>query len=492
MSRIARSFPLLALFIVIVAIPTITSGAPGYGRLSYTGDPSTTMTITWHTLANAGTEIRYGTSSGNYTETADGTSFVATVSEFGHIHEVTLTGLLPDTEYFYIAGDDLDGFSSEFSFKTAIEPHELCGEFSFVFLGDNRPDPIFGAGENWDEILNQAVGHDPAFLLNGGDLVTDGENIGGWIDLLAWTTDIATGIPFMPCIGNHDTGPGEGDLANYNQLFSLPRSLGTFGSGTEDYYFFTYGNAIFVSLSTEGFDGGDIPFADQAAWLDEVLTDNPRKWKIIYYHKPSYTHQAFFAISHEPNENGQNEALIPIIDEHHVDIVINSHNHWYERFHPTACSEFGDPGSALACTVGDDNFAEGTVFIVSGGAGAFTLPEDLCGTEPGRAECNGDHHYLSVTIENEILTLETWGAFPQSNEVIDSITIVKDEVDCSSPDGDADVDGGDDAGEMDTDTEEVTETETTGSVGGCGCHAVGRSPSMPVLSEMLFALIMPL
>jgi len=63
----------------------------------------------------------------------------------------------------------------------------------------------------------------------------------------------------MPCLGNHDTGPGSGDGANYNRLFALPRSIGPHGSGTEDYYAFTYGNAVFVSLSTESFKGGAIP-----------------------------------------------------------------------------------------------------------------------------------------------------------------------------------------------------------------------------------------
>ena len=74
----------------------------------------------------------------------------------------------------------------------------------------------------------------------------------------------------MPCIGNHDNGPGEGDTANYNQIFALPRSQGTYGSGTEDYYYFTYGNAIFAVLSTETFKGGAVPFATQADWLERL------------------------------------------------------------------------------------------------------------------------------------------------------------------------------------------------------------------------------
>ena len=32
---------------------------------------------------------------------------------------------------------------------------EVCGSFSFVFLGDNRPDPTLGMGHNWNIILDE-------------------------------------------------------------------------------------------------------------------------------------------------------------------------------------------------------------------------------------------------------------------------------------------------------------------------------------------------
>lgn len=473
---------------VAILLALDATAAPGYGRLSFTDDPSTTITITWNTAADVGTEVRYGTAPGEYDFSTTGTSFAADAPQFGWIHEATLTGLVPDTTYYYIAGDEADGFSSEFDFTTGPPPDVNCGVFGFAFLGDNRPDPTLGAGENWDEIIDQAWGHDPAFMLNGGDLVTDGDNIDGWIDFLAWTSSVSTRVPLMPVLGNHDTGPGEGDTANYNQLFALPRSEGEFGSGTEDYWFFTYGNAIVIGLSTESFAGGDIPFQIQADYLDQVLTDNPRKWKIVLFHKPSYSQHAdliWVDISHEPNEDGQNEALISVIDDHHVDLVLTSHNHWYERFHPSACATLGDPGSNTACTVGEDNFAEGTVFYVSGGAGAFFIPSMFCGSEPGRAVCNGTHHYIMVDIEDEVMTVETWGAYPQVNEVIDSIAIVKEEEECSptdvdvdsdtDADSDTDVDADADAdADADSDADGTPDASAAaGDDGSCGCSAPG-------------------
>lgn len=410
--------------------------APEYVRLSWTGATDTTMTVAWNTQADTTSEVEYGTSSGTYTMSETGVSALGN-GPLGYIHEVTLAGLQPGTTYYYRVGNASDGWSAEYHFTTGPVPDEHCGEFTFVVMGDNRPDSILGFGDNWPQILAESFQHDPVFVLNGGDLVIDGDEADQWVEFLAFTEDanVAQHVPLLAVLGNHDTGPGEGNTANYNMVLALPRSTGTYGSGTEDYYHFTYGNAVFVALSTETFKGGAIPFQNQADYLDEVLTNNPKKWRIVFYHKPSYTHEALFHISHEPNEEGQNAALIPVIDEHHVDLVFTSHNHWYERFGPSACSLLGNPGSSEHCEV--PTYADGTVFVVTGGAGAMTIPGILCGSEP--EACHGNHHYLVVKIQHHELVMENWEAYPQTNQIVDSITITKATDGCETPGPDAGV-----------------------------------------------------
>lgn len=432
-----RRISLLSIIIVALAATT-ANAAPEFVRVSFVNpDTSTEVGINWNTPGDVGTTVEYGSSPGNLNMSSGGASFQST-GALGYVHEVVLSGLQPATTYYYRAGDATDGFSPEYQFTTGPSPDPDCASFRFMFMADNRPDATFGGGENYDTILDQAMAHAPAFVLNGGDMVEDGQNIGEWRDLLGYSSDIFNTTPMMPTIGNHDDGPGEGDGAIYNQTFALPRSTGMYGTGTEDYYYFTYGNAIFVSLSTQTYMGGTIPMETQAAWLDEVLTNNPRRWKIVYYHKPSYTNEVIFSISHEPNEEGQNAAIIPVMDAHHVDVVLTSHNHWYERFEPTACGTANDPGSGTPCSVGANNFDQGTVHIVSGGAGAFTIPEFLCGSLSGRAECSGDHHYLVFDITPDTLVMETWGAAPQPNQVIDTIEITKTPpASCAAPGADA-------------------------------------------------------
>ncbi|MGC8927197.1 MAG: purple acid phosphatase family protein [Myxococcota bacterium] len=451
--------------IFLFYIPVVYS-APKYLRLSYTDDTSTTINITWNTDADTDTVVRFGKQSKNYTQRVNGTSFKAN-DALNYIHEVKLTVLEPSTTYYYIAGSDTDGFSNESSFTTGPIQDENCATFSFGYLGDNRPDPTFGGGENWPQILDQCAAHNPDFIINGGDLVIDGDKIDQWIKFLGWTEKVASRIPFMPTIGNHDDGPGSGDAANYNQIFALPRSSGNYGSNTEDYYYFTYGNAIFISISTQTFRDGTIPFERQARWLDEVLTHNPRKWKFVYFHHPIYTKNVVFDISHPPNEVNQNAALVPVFDKHHIDIVFTSHNHWYERYEPSACANAGKPSSDNPCSVGANNFDKGTVYVVSGGAGAFTIPAVLCGMQAGRVKCSGDHHYIIITIKNETLTFEAYSAYPQQNKLMDSFTITKAKNNCVlSPDAgyeDVSEDIRTDAETIDIGTIDILDTSYTDS-----------------------------
>ena len=61
--------------------------------------------------------------------------------------------------------------------------------------------------------------------------------------------------------------------------------------------------------------------------------------------------------------------------------------------------------------------------MVSGGAGAFTIPTFLCGETAGREFCSGDHHYLVFDVTTESLTMEAWGATPEPNDRFDIMTI---------------------------------------------------------------------
>jgi hypothetical protein len=393
---------------------------PEWPRLSIVGDAATTIGIAWNTRTGpAEAVVEYGLQGAALGNQAQGQVGTTKIDDpMGTVSEVTLTGLQPNTSYSYRVGGPQGGFSQTYTFKTGPVDHPECGHLSFVYVGDSRAEAweeSKGVSQKWPTMAKTMRATQPGFLLHGGDFVYNGSKAIQWKGLFGATADVMAELPIQWGIGNHDNGPGEGEGANYNRLLHLPRSdqaLG--GSGTEDFYAFTYGNAIFVSLSTEGFKGGAIKFQEQADWMDKILTQNPKRWKIVYMHKPIYTE--YFFVTHKPNEEGQNAAFVPVINKHHVDLVIGSHNHFYERYAPSNCS---DGGSDKPCLVAD--YSQGSVYITSGGGGAF--PVFVPGlTNNVRLVASGLHQFLHFEIKDHQLVAK---ALDEGSNVIDTFTINK-------------------------------------------------------------------
>ncbi|MBM4371350.1 MAG: metallophosphoesterase family protein, partial [Deltaproteobacteria bacterium] len=386
----------LAALLILAASAAPLQAGPRAVRLSWSQpDTATTMTVTWQSDSTGDPSVvRYGTD-GDLDQEATGTVFQGNEG-LGAIHVVELTELTPDTSYTYQAGGP-GAWSATYGFRTA--PDQPCTPVHFVAFGDNRPDVDWLPQIHWNPILSEAAGALPLFLLHTGDIVKDGGDTGQWNTFFESSGDYLANTPFMASIGNHDDGPGDGDSANYNQLLAYPRNTVT---QTEDFYFVTTPDLIVVSLSSQTFQGGSKPFQDQADWLDQVLTENPRPWKVVQLHHPPFTsHRNFdlyfwdFEFNHPPNEQDQNPALVPVFDKHHVDLVLSGHNHYYERFAPLK----GGPDPAEGVLA--QGFHDGTVYVITGGAGAFVYDEfdvfgvelDLiswiCGDAAGSTKCSG-------------------------------------------------------------------------------------------------------
>lgn len=405
-------------WLTLVGAAAPAQAAPLYLRTAFAQDASSGMHIAWTSFADPEAGIEYGEQPGVYTKTATGTMDTIDAT-LGTTSEVTLTGLKPNTTYYYRVGGSKGGWSAEHTFTTGPPPHPQCGALRFVYAGDSRSEKVFsgqGPSPLWMQLLAQSISYKPDFLLHGGDIVYTGTARDLWADWLQKTAPYSAKLPLMMGIGNHDDGPGEGEGANYNRIFNLPRSDKAIGgSGTEDFYYFTYGNAIFVALSTATYSGGSSKWQQQAAWLDKVLTQNPKRWRFVYLHHPIYTENLF--VNHPPNEVEQNAAFVPIFNKHHVDIVFQSHNHYYERWAPSKCAK---ADSEIICPSGGPE--TGTIYITSGGAGALAFP--WAGfTNPNRPAADGGHHVMRLEIDDHELKLVTF-AVPGGNQ-LDSLTITK-------------------------------------------------------------------
>lgn len=393
--------------------------APEWVRLSLTAEPSTSAGIAWNTLRGAPeAEVQYGAAAGALARRARGRVTPSGHAALGAVSEVTLTGLAAATRYFYRVGGPRGGWSEVRAFRTAPRPHPRCGRVRFVVIGDSRStgrDRPRGPSVRWPLLALKAATHRPDFLLHTGDLVLDGRHGSQWARLLQTSTVVSGRLPIMPCLGNHDDGPGEGDGAYYNKVFHLPRAAtADGGSGTEDYYAFRWGPALFVALSSESFVGGKkgpTRFAAQAAWLHRVLQRTDARWKVVYLHRPIYTRPPPFG--HKPDEAGQNRAFLPALQRHGVDLVLAGHNHFYERFAPSRC-----PAGQLLqpCPA-----AVGTVHVTTAGGGAPVIPFGWK-TDRARPAAASAYHFVLVELEPGRMRLR---AIDERGKTLDDYTYDK-------------------------------------------------------------------
>lgn len=322
---------------------------PDYVHLSWQNDPSTTMTIMWRTMNGVTDQVvQYGPTA-SYGQSATGT-WAALPEGRGYSHTVEITGLAENTTYHYRVGDGGSNWSGDKTFKTAFGADNLCTPFRFIAMGDARSSTGSGASIYWSTVMDAATDENPDFILFGGDMIADGdEQEDGWEDFFDRAEGDLSKFPIMGVWGNHEHHGVSAFLDN----FAFPVNDVT---GTEDWYDFRVGPIHFFALSTEH---GATGYGQQATWMDEKLGDTDAPWTVTFQHRPTYSS----GTTHGSEPECQ-QYFLPVYDAHEIDVNIGSHDHMYERTKPI---RNGTP-------IAGEDYSLGTMYLVSGGAGAFVNP----------------------------------------------------------------------------------------------------------------------
>lgn len=377
---------------LIIADPGVT---PDYIHLSYQNDPSTTMTIMWRTSTGiTGSVVQYGPTS-SYSQQKTGVYALLPESR-GNSHTVELTGLNPEWTYHYRVGDGGSNWSGDKIFTTMPDPNDLCAPITFVALGDSRSSVNHGAGSNWDNVMAQAVTHDPDFIVVTGDLINDGSyQEGGWETWFEFAESYIIQQPMLTSWGNHDMG-GSGQY--YLRNFALPFNS---ADSTENFYDFKAGPVHVFALDT-GYGGSS--YSTQTSWLNAKLNATDALWTFAFQHAPPYSSGSHGSSSTVRDTFG------PIFDNYHLDIDFAGHDHHYERSKPiydqSVVSDYGD----------------GTMYIVTGGAGA---PLYGFSSQWHQEIAVQTFHYVLIEIDFSQLSLK---AYDRYGTLLDSVDIEKEEL----------------------------------------------------------------
>ncbi len=391
------------LFLATLVFPYGSINVSGQGSLlvyPYLGETTpTSVVISWVTSENRPSEVRYSIDK-SYSNVVPA---VTTIHDGKHWHSATITGLTANTTYWYKTytnGSDVTPWP-EAAFTTA--PKSTEPSFTFVALGDSRPDsstapPRQGALD----VAAEMDRHSFDLALHTGDIVYAGAKCSGsgssWNQYIQVYFDVyresIRDSPFYPSIGNHELEGGDCGYQAYTDVYSLPGNAPP--GHREKYYSFDWGNAHFVALDTnQDYTVG----STQHNWLVSDLRNSSRPWTFVFFHHPPYSSGLTSSV-HRVRQH-----LVPVFEAYGVDVVLNGHDHDYERTCPIRDE---------ACTTPQDG---GIVYVVTGGGGASLRN---VGSSWFTAYSDSTYHFVRIAVYGCRLRLD---AIATNGDVFDSYEI---------------------------------------------------------------------
>ena len=291
---------------------------------------ATNTTIKYRTNIETQTIINYGTTLGALNNTVSNTTSTKN-------HEIELTGLVPNTKYYYEIADNNGVFVSENNemyIKTAPE----IGTDQFVrawILGDagtinNNQRNV--RDQYYNYVLNTTTNPNQTdmLLFLGDNAYSDGHDSQYQAALFNIYNEQLKKTVAWSTLGNHDghTADSNSQTGPYYDIFNFPTAaeVGGVASGTEAYYSFDYANIHFIVLESYTLHND----ATQIAWCTQDIQNTTQDWIIALFHHPAYTKGSHDSDTETPLINMRNNFL-PILENNGVDLVLSGHSHSYER-----------------------------------------------------------------------------------------------------------------------------------------------------------------
>ncbi|KAM7265806.1 hypothetical protein ACFE04_003489 [Oxalis oulophora] len=284
----------------------------------------------------------------------------------GIIHHVRLTGLEPDTTYYYRCGDpSIPAMSGIFHFRTMPISSPWSYPSRIAIVGD------LGLTYNTTTTIDNVISNKPDLLLLIGDVtyanlyLTNGTGSDcyscsfpntpihetyqpRWDYWGRFMQPLISKVPIMVVEGNHEIeDQAEGQtFAAYSSRFAFPSEES--GSFSTFYYSFNAGGIHFIML------GAYIAYnksSDQYKWLEKDLANVDRSvtpWLVATWHPPWYTSYK----AHYREAECMRVEMEDLLYSYGVDVVFNGHVHAYERSNRVYNYKL-DPCGPLHITVGD-------------------------------------------------------------------------------------------------------------------------------------------
>lgn len=304
--------------------------SPSILYLTWTRDPSTTMTIQWHTGKNEQkTEVLFRLAGEAKWQSKEG-AFNPLHSTNYLAHTVELDQLKPDSDYEFM----IQGKNGVYKFRTM--PGQLERPVRFVVGGD-----AYYYYSNFRKMNALIALQDPDFVIVGGDIAysngrrpvfnTKNWEVNRWRTFLReWKRQMVTSdgrlIPILPVVGNHDVKSKLDPLNHplfFYEMFALPRK----GISYRNLDFGTYLSLLLLDTGHSYPIGGE-----QANWLKNTLGSRENfSYKFAAYHIGAYP-SVYPYTGAAPRQIRENWS--PVFEQYQLTGAFEHHNHAYKRTHP--------------------------------------------------------------------------------------------------------------------------------------------------------------
>jgi len=430
--KISRLF-LNGLFCLLLIITAFGGWAENLNRGPYLqlGTPHS-MTVKWRTDISSPSNVAYGTELNDLSGSASGPS--------GVDHSVLISGLQPNTRYYYVLLDELGGVlagsDSSHYFYTSPVPGNT--ELTRIWvIGDS------GTADNNARAVRDAyrtrTGNEytDLWIMLGDNAYSTGTDSEYQAAVFELYPEMLKQSPLWATLGNHDGASADSASQEgpYYDIFTLPTNAeaGGVASGTEAYYSFDYGQIHFICL--ESYETNRASNGAMLTWLVNDLEATSQPWIIAYWHHPPYTKGSHNSDS-ESRLIEMRENALPVLESYGVDLVLSGHSHSYERSYlidshygnSTTFSEVMKLDGGDGKKTGDGSY-EKTAAIQQANNGAVYLVAGSSGKISGGA-LNHPAMYASInrlgSVIVEVIENELSATFiDNTNAVLDAFTITK-------------------------------------------------------------------
>lgn len=137
-----------------------------------------------------------------------------------------------------------------------------------------------------------------------------------------------------PTIGNHEYTDGSGGAGYFDYWNNIP-----------NYYSINAGGWHIISLNANGSQIDTTPSGAEYAWLQQDLAANSLPCTLTFYHQPLFT------IGSEPPDTSM-AAIWALLAQNGVTIVLNGHDHDYQRWLPLDAAGQPSPNGITEFVVG--------------------------------------------------------------------------------------------------------------------------------------------